>query len=82
MIKPNKSEFLWRWGLIVVTDEAVFSPEERLNLNVRGNEMSAKGGDIVYAAPNMTSGPENLSRNSIWLRGDVEETRLEHRIPV
>lgn len=80
MIKPNKSEFLW--GSIVVTDEVVFSPEERLNLNISGNEMSAKGDDNVYVAPNMRSGPENLSRNSIWLRGDVEETHLEGRIPV
>lgn len=33
------------------------------------------------AGPSMRSGPENLSRNPVCLRGGVEETHPEHRVP-
>lgn len=57
------------------------SPNERLNVNLGANEISAKGTSNVSAGPSMRSGPGNLSRNPVCLRGGVEETRLEHRVP-
>lgn len=76
LIKLCMSECLWRWGLSV-TDGGVSSPKERLNINLGAHEISAKGTFNVSAGPSMRSGPENLSRNLVCLRGGIEE----HRVP-
>lgn len=80
MIKLCMSGCLWRRGQSCHRWGSVF-PKERLNVNIGSNEISAKETSIVSACPSMRSRPENRSRNPVCLRGGMEETCLEHRVP-
>lgn len=76
-MKLSESECLWRSELKVVTDEAT-----RMNASIRANKISAQGNSNGYAGPNMRMGTQHRSRNPVLLRGQVEETGLEHHAPV
>lgn len=77
VIKLCMSECLWRWGQSCHRWGSVF-PQRKAERQLRS------WWTICQRDPQcvcMRSGPKNLSRNYVCLRGGVEETRLEHLVP-